>query len=86
MILCGVALIMVNIPISTYRYKIVESDKLAKVNSLMVIGTQGLMPIASFVGGIIIQALGIGYLLSFCALGLLITSILLASSKTVRAI
>lgn len=86
MILCGVALIMVNIPISTYRYKIVESDKLAKVNSLMVIGTQGLMPIASFVGGIIIQALGIGYLLSFCALGLLITSIMLASSKTVRAI
>lgn len=86
MFLCGITLIIVNIPIATYRYKIVDKDKLAKINSLMAIGSQGLIPIASFLGGVIISQFGLLYLFCFCSLGILITALLLSFSKTVRSI
>ena len=86
MFLCGISMIIVNIPIATYRYKIVDKNKLAKVNSLTAIGSQGLIPIASFLGGVIISQFGLLYLFCFCSLGILTTSILLSLSKTVRNI
>lgn len=86
MFLCGISLIIINIPIATYRYKIVDKDKLAKINSLMAIGSQGLIPIASFLGGVIISQFGLLYLFCFCSLGILATAIFLSLNKPVRSI
>lgn len=86
MLALGVSLILVNVSIATYRYKTVDPDKLAKVDSLMNIGSQGLIPVAAFLGGVVLSNLGYGYILIFSTIGAIGTTCFLVFNKYVRQI
>ena len=64
----------------------VDEDKHSKVNSIINIGSQGMIPIASVLAGIILENLGSLYLLIFCAAGFAITSIFLLFNKDIKDI
>ena len=84
--LIGVSIILINVPSSTAMMTIVEKDKFGKVSSVINIGSQGLIPLSMFLGGIAItytESLG---LLIICASGLLITSLVLFFVPSVRKI
>ena len=49
--LLGVLLSFINIPLNTMIQSRVEKDKLSKVGSLLSIGSQGMIPIASVLAG-----------------------------------
>ena len=80
----GVMLSCVNIPITTATMRIVEKDKLSKVNSIISVGSQAMVPIASVIAGAVLQGLGSSALLFICALGLSVTAVLLLMNKAVR--
>ena len=80
----GLCIVSVNIPISTTIQKTVEKDKLAKVSSLINIGSQGLIPIASLVSGLIISNVGVGVLLIVCTVGMIITAIFINLNKSIN--
>lgn len=86
MFLIGIALININIPLSVVVQKQTRSDMLAKVTSLMNIGSMGLTPISSLLGGIILSALGTKMLLLLCVAGVALVSVLLFFSKKVPEI
>ena len=80
----GVLLILVNVPAMTAMMVKIDKDKFGKVSSVMNIGSQGLIPLASFLGGISITYIGpLGFLI-ICASGLLITSLFLFFNKNVK--
>ena len=83
---CGVGLLLsfINIPISTAVMRVVDRDKLSKVNSIISIGSQGMIPIASVLAGIVLQAFGSAVLLFACSLGFTVTAVLLLINKPVR--
>ena len=54
----GFLVVSVNIPAGTVLMRIVDKDKLSKVNSLTSIGSQGMIPIASVLAGGILNAWG----------------------------
>ena len=85
-LILGFVLAFVNIPISTALMRVVDKDKLSKVTSILSILSQGLIPIASVIAGAIIQGLGCSYLLGFCSIGFLVTSIALLLNKQVSNI
>lgn len=80
----GLCIVSVNIPVSTTIQKTVEKDKLAKVSSLINIGSQGLIPIASLVSGLIISNVGVGVLLIVCTVGMIITAIFINLNKSIN--
>ncbi len=80
----GVLLSLINIPIRTAMMRVVDRDKLSKVNSLISIGSQGMIPIASILAGVILQFAGSSVLLFSCSLGFAVTAFLLLKSKPVR--
>ena len=80
----GMQITFVNIPVSTAIMRIVDKDKLSKVNSIINIGTQGMIPIASVLAGGILQAFGSSVLLFFCSAGFTVTAILLLMNKPVK--
>ena len=80
----GLLLSFINIPISTAVMRVVEKDKLSKVNSIISIGSQGMIPIASVLAGAVLQSLGSSLLLFICALGFTVTAVLLLLNKPVR--
>ena len=82
----GLLLSAVNIPISTAVMRIVEKDKLSKVNSIISVGSQAMIPIASVLAGVILQSLGSPALLFFCALGFSATAVLLLANRPVRGL
>ena len=61
-----------------------DEDKLSKVNSLTSIGSQGMIPIASVLAGVILEAFGSTALLTFCSLGFAVTAISLLFSRQFR--
>ena len=73
-----------NIPVNTAIMRIVDRDKLSKVNSLTSIGSQGMIPIASVLAGVILEALGSTALLAFCSAGFAITATSLLFSRHFR--
>ncbi|MBR5420674.1 MAG: MFS transporter [Lachnospiraceae bacterium] len=73
-----------NIPVTTAIMRIVDKDKLSKVNSLTSIGTQGMIPIASVLAGVILEAFGGTALLAFCSVGFTITALTLLFSRSFR--
>ena len=77
----GLLLSYINIPIITMMMRIVEKDKLSKVSSISSIASQGLIPIASVLGGLVLQYLGSTPLLLLCTAGFTITTVLLLFSK-----
>ena len=80
----GMLLSFINIPVSTAVMRVVERDKLSKVNSIISIGSQGMVPIASVLAGAVIQSFGSSPLLFGCALGFTVTAVLLLVNKPVR--
>ncbi len=80
----GLLLSFVNIPISTAIMRVVHRDKLSKVNSIISVGSQGMIPIASVLAGVVLQALGSAPLLFACALGFAAVAVPLLINKPVR--
>lgn len=77
----GFSVVFINIPLFTIIQTRVPEDKLAKVSSLVNIGSQGLTPIASMLGGLVLsgisfsadaepQGWGLLTLLIICSAGL----------------
>jgi len=80
----GVQLSFVNIPITTAVMRMVDRDKLSKVNSFINVGSQAMIPIASVLAGAVLQSFGSTVLLFVCALGFSVTAFLLLMNKPVR--
>lgn len=85
-LIAGILISFVNIPISTALMRLVDKDKLSKVNSITSIGSQGMIPIASVLAGIILENWGSTALLMFSSLGFTVTSLLMLFNKKVREI
>ena len=80
-LLIGFLISSFNIPVSTAVMRIVDKDKLSKVNSITSIGSQGMIPVASVLAGMILKAFGSSALLAFCSLGFTITALSLLFSR-----
>ena len=80
----GILLVLTNVPSSVAMMRIVDKDKFGKVSSVLNIGSQGLIPLAMFLGGLAITYIGSIGLLAVCAGGLVITSLVLFFAKPVR--
>ena len=80
----GLLLSFINIPVNTAIMRVVDRDKLSKVNSIISIGCQGMVPIASVLAGMILQSFGSSVLLFFCALGFTAAAVFLLMNKPVR--
>ena len=77
----GGLVVMINVPISTTIISTVETDKLGKVNSLIDVGTQGLIPLSHFLAGIVISGFGISALLIGCTAGFVLITIFIMVNK-----
>ena len=80
----GVLISSVNIPATTAMMRIVDKDKLSKVNSITSIGAQGMIPIATVLAGAVLQSFGSTPLLFVCSLGFLAAAVAMLLSKPVR--
>ncbi|MBR0508352.1 MAG: MFS transporter [Clostridia bacterium] len=85
-VLTGATVVNINIPTTTTIMRIVDRDKLSKVNSVISIASQGLIPLASVLAGLILQGLGSTALLLFCSAGFLITALSMLCNKRVKEI
>ena len=83
-LLMGFFISYVNIPVSTAIMRVVDKEMLSKVTSITSIGSQGMIPIASVLAGLIIQSLGSTWLLVFCSAGFAVTAILMLANKPIR--
>ena len=82
----GFLLSFINIPLNTAMQRRVEKNKLSKVGSLVSVGSQGMIPIASALAGAALQTFGSAILLAICAAGFTITAVLLLANKHIRSI
>ena len=82
----GFIIIYINIPVSTCFMRIVDKDKLSKVNSITSIGSQGMIPIASVLAGAVLDSFGSTILLFVCSIGFAITAIVMFFNKHVKEI
>ena len=85
-LLIGWGVTNINVPTTTKLMRIVEKDKLGKVNSVISISSQGLIPIASVLAGLILQGLGSTALLVFCTVGFFITALMLLLNPRTKEI
>ena len=85
-VLIGVLCVMINVPSTTIMMLLIDKDKFGKVSSVINIGTQGLIPLSTFLAGLFITYLSSVGLLFICFIGVTIVSILLLFSKTVKEI
>ena len=80
----GMTLIAINIPITTKLLTIVDKDKLGKVNSVIDVGSQGLIPLRNFLAGLVISGLGPSWLCIISTVGLSLMTIVLILNKHVK--
>ena len=80
----GMVLITINIPITTKMLTIVDKDKLGKVNSVIDVGSQGLIPLSNFLAGLVISGLGASWLCIISTAGLSLMTIFLVVNKHVK--
>ena len=80
----GSMLSLTNIPVTTKLQTIVDKDKFGKVNAILDVGAQGLIPLAVFLAGIMLEFAGIFPLLILCTVGMVIPVVLLFVCKSVR--
>ena len=80
----GMTLITINIPITTKMLTIVDKDKLGKVNSVVDVGSQGLIPLSNFLAGLVISGLGASWLCIISTVGLSLMTIFLVLNKHVK--
>ena len=84
LLLCGGLIVMINVPSSVAMMKVCDKDKFGKVSSVISIGSQGLIPLATFLGGIAITTLGSVGLLFICCGGLLLITLIILFNKSIR--
>ena len=82
----GFLLSLINIPLNTTLQRRVERNKLSKVGSIVSVGSQGMIPIASVLAGAALQAFGSTVLLAVCAAGFTLTAVLLLTNRDVKSI
>ena len=85
-LMTGVLISFINIPASTVLMRVVDSDKLSKLTSLISIGSQGMIPIASVLAGAVLGSWGSTALLACCALGFTVTALMMVFNKRIREI
>ena len=83
-LLIGAVVSLINVPLGTVLARQVDKNMLGKVQSLINIGSQGLVPVASFLGGLVIQTLGSTVLLFICSGGFIVVTIAFLLNKTVN--
>ncbi len=82
----GFLLSLINIPLNTAILLRVEKNKLSKVGSIISVGSQGMIPIASVLAGAALQIFGSTILLAICAAGFTITAVMLLTNRHVRTL
>jgi MFS family permease len=82
----GFLLSFINIPLNTTVQRRVEKNKLSKIGSIISVGSQGMIPIASVLAGAALQAFGSTVLLVICAAGFTITAVLLLTNRHVKTL
>ena len=82
----GFLLSLINIPLNTAVQRRVEKNKLSKIGSIISVGSQGMIPIASVLAGAALQAFGSTVLLIICAAGFTITAVLLLTNRHVKSL
>ena len=82
----GYSLPSINIPVSTMFMRVVDKDKLSKVGSITNVLSQGLIPIATALAGIILQHFGSTMLLLACTIGFAFTALFMLFNKEVRTV
>ena len=82
----GFLLSFINIPLNTTIQRRVEKNKLSKIGSIISVGSQGMVPIASVLAGAALQAFGSTALLAICAAGFTVTAVLLLTNRHVRSL
>ena len=82
----GFLLSLINIPLNTAVQRRVEKNKLSKIGSIISVGSQGMIPIASVLAGAALQAFGSTVLLVICAAGFTITAVLLLTNRHVKSL
>ena len=85
-LITGILISYINIPAGTAIMRIVDKNKLSKVNSIDNIGSQGMIPIASVLAGAVLQSFGSSALLFGCSAGFSLTAVMLLMNKSVRAL
>jgi MFS family permease len=85
-LLTGATVVNINIPTTTTIMRIVDRDKLSKVNSVISIASQGLIPLASVLAGVILQSVGSTALLLFCTAGFFVTALSMLFNKRVKEV
>ena len=83
-VLVGFLICCFNIPVTTTVMRIVDRDKLSKVNSIISIGSQGMIPIASVLAGAVLEGFGSTALLAVCSLGFAVTAVLMLMNKHIK--
>ena len=82
----GFLLSLINIPLNTTVQRRVEKNKLSKIGSIISVGSQGMIPVASVLAGAALQAFGSTVLLVICTAGFTITAVLLLTNRHVRSL
>ena len=77
----GMLIVTINVPATTKMISIIDKDKLGKVNSLLDIGSQGLIPLSNILGGIVITYLGTSALLISCTAGFVLMTVFICLNK-----
>lgn len=85
-VLVGSLSVMINVPSTTIMMILIDKDKFGKVSSVVNIGTQGLIPLSTFLAGIFITYFSSVGLLFICFVGVSIVSIILLFSKAIKDI
>ena len=85
-VLVGSLSVLINVPSTTIMMLLIDKDKFGKVSSVVNIGTQGLIPLSTFLAGIFITYFSSVGLLFICFAGVSIVSIILLFSKAIKDI
>ena len=83
-LVAGFLVSSINIPVSTAVMRVVDKDKLSKVTSLTSIGSQGMIPIASVLAGVVLETSGSTALLLVCSLGFMATAVALLFNRQIK--
>ena len=76
----------IDIPANTAFMRLIDEEMLSKATSIVSILSQGLVPIASVMAGIVLQNLGSLSLLIICSAGFTAASVFLLLNKKVQTI
>lgn len=82
----GYLIPLINIPISTLLMRIVDKNQLSKVNGMISILSQALIPLASVLAGTVLQMWGSSVLLFLCAAGFVISALWLLIQPEIKTI